>query len=204
MGIAEFNLDTSKIQGWTSPNLAGPVRSAMSQWGQNWISTLVAERMSGNGRGVIPRTGNLRRDWNALVVTDASGVTLTVASGGTANAYAGLQEYGGTVRATKAKWLWIPTEENKTPVGVARVTPRQAIAQGGFISFKRGPIFFGKPQTKAQAKGLKGTGPHVVPLFVLKKSVYVPARLGARDLWRRSMPDLGASLAEIVKGAING
>ena len=204
MGAAEFNLDTSGIKGWGGGNIAGPVRDTLNTWGENWISTLVTERMSGNGRGVIPRTGNLRRDWNSLVVNDGSGATLVVASGGTANAYAGLQEYGGTVRATKAKWLWIPTDENKTPVGVARVTPRQAIAQGGFISFKKGPVFFGKPQTKAQAKGMKGMGPHVIPLFVLKKSVYVPARLGARDLWRRSMPDLAANLTATVKGAIGG
>lgn len=198
----EFRLETKGMEGWTGKTVLPAIKRTMSQWGTEWITALVSERMNGSP-GVTTRSGNLSRDWNTTLVDDGNGVNLTIASHGTGNAYAGLQERGGTIRPTRAKWLWIPLDANKTAMGVARVTPTQAMSNGGFFTNARGggKLFWAYPLTKAERK--KGRG-NLVPLFALKSEVYVPPRLGAADLFRDRLPDLQERLVRVTLGAING
>jgi hypothetical protein len=96
---------------------------------------------------------------------------------------------------------------------VARITPTEAINRGGF--FAKG-VFFGRTVTK----GTKASGHHlggagykgamfkpreaITPLFLLRKSVNVPARLGAGKLWNDMAPELMASLDQSAQRVITG
>lgn len=169
----------------------------MNRFGQSWVGELVSKRLSGRP-GVNRRTGNLARSFKARVFDSAllNGVVLDVQPEGPGAAYADLQEFGGTITPKKAKYLWIPIAGNLTPAGVARITPTEAINRGGF--FAKG-VFFGKPivgKSKATAKP--------VPLFVLKKSVTVPGRMGAMPLWEQSMPSLVQRLDAVATSIAGG
>lgn len=178
----------------TGTKRTNSLKRAMRTWASTYIDDLKTGRLSGNP--INRRTGNLARDWTMRVDETPVGLVATVGTHGLADKYAGLQEYGGTITPKSSKWLWIPTRENQTSKGVARVTPRQAIEQGGFISYKKGPMFFGIPQTKSQGKGM---GPHITPLFVLKKSVKVEGRMGATKLWEYSIPRLEAVVGALLQ-----
>ena len=186
------------------PKVTAALVRTMRSWASQYLNDLKSTRLAGNP--IHRRSGNLARDWTMTTGITPIGIVSTVATHGAADAYAGLQEHGGTIRPKRAKWLWIPTDENKTSAGVARVTPRQAIQQGGFISMRNrgGPFggsrtFFGVPQTKGQAKGF---GPHIVPLFTLVKQVTVKGNMGAGRLWEFSLPKLEASVAAALDGVI--
>lgn len=171
--------------------------SAAKLWGLAYLSALVKTRLSGRP-GLNRVTGNLQRDW---IVDSTAGdeISVKVETQGVANAYAGIQERGGVIRPVKSKFLWIPTEANRTPSGAPRISPTEAIQRGGFINYKRGPVFFAKPMTKSTKKTLVTHG--LVALFVLKKQVTIPARMGATALFRARLPGLTESM---TKAAMEG
>lgn len=87
--------------------------------------------------------------------------------------YAAIHEYGGTIRPTRAKNLAIPIGRAKTAAGVARFRPRDIERSGYddsvcFRSKAGNLILWGVKNLKTKKK--------LTPLFVLKKSVRVPAR----------------------------
>lgn len=186
-----------------SRKVSASIAATMRSFGNEYLTRLVETRMSGrNGdMGVERRTGNLARDWNSTVEEKPVGPVLTIKTHGTGDKYAGLQERGGTIRPVNAKNLWIPLDANRTSKGVARISPREAIARGGFVSWKRGGIFFAKPLVKTSRKN---TTHGLVPLFVLKKSVYVPPRLGAESLFLQILPLLEIGILGAVEGVWNG
>jgi hypothetical protein len=171
--------------------------NAAKLWGLAYLSALVKTRLSGRP-GLNRVTGNLQRDW---IVDSTAGdeISVKVETQGVANAYAGIQERGGVIRPVKSKFLWIPTEANRTPSGAPRISPTEAIQRGGFINYKRGPVFFAKPMTKSTKKTLVTHG--LVALFVLKKQVTIPARMGATALFRARLPGLTESM---TKAAMEG
>lgn len=200
MKAADFTLsyklpDTKKFT-------AGAAK-VMREFGHEYLTRLVETHLSGRtgDMGLNRRSGNLARDWVTTVEEKAVGPVLTVKTHGTADKYAGLQERGGTVRPVHAKNLWIPLPANQTPKGVARISPREAIAQGGFISWRRGGVFFARPLVKTARKN---TTHGLVPLFVLKKSVTVLPRMGAESLFRDMLPLLEIGLLAEAQGAWNG
>jgi len=69
-------------------------------------------------------TGNLRRSIIGAAVDTPRGLAVQLRAGGRHNGedvvYARLQELGGKIRPVRRKWLAIPTDEVKTPAGVAR------------------------------------------------------------------------------------
>ncbi len=80
--------------------------------------------------------------------------------------YAAIHEFGGTIVPTKAQALTIPTYENTRKDG----NPKRSVAElfskhNAFIA--NGMIF---------AKRGKGVGAQIEPMFLLKKSVTIPAR----------------------------
>lgn len=194
MGSADFTL----IYDGALPNagtVATRIRRTMRDWGNLYLRRLVTERLSGRsgGMGLNRRTGNLARDFVVIAEDTPVGSVVTVKSHGTGDKYAGLQEHGGTIRPVNAKWLWIPIAGNLTANGVARISPRQAIAQHGFIH--KG-VFFGESPLKSKDE--------VVPLFALKKSVKIPARMGATSLFQSMLPTLEIGIMSEVQGAWNG
>lgn len=84
---------------------------------------------------------------------------ITTGKVGNRMVYAAIHETGGTIKAKRAKYLTIPLPAAMTPRGVLRKPARQWTD-----TFVRNKIIF-------QKKGKK-----VVPLFVLKESVTIPAR----------------------------
>lgn len=193
MKAVEFQLEKIPDLSVVSGKIARGMRAAMVAWANNFWATLVRERLSGSPY-LNRRTGNLARDW-VVDATDGEQMQVEIRTQGTANAYAGIHETGGTIRPKNAKYLWIPLKPNQTAAGVARLSPRQAINQGGFIDW-RGPIFYG-------TKGTTSTGgaKKLVPLFALKKEVYVPPRMGASSLFNSKLPQLERLLAMEAQGA---
>ena len=191
-----FTYSTPKI---TS---ASRLEAVGKEWGAMFLGRLVRTRLSGRtdgDMGVNRRSGNLQRDWNTTSIANGGDVQVTVQSSGTADAYAGLQERGGTIKPINAKWIWITLGANKTPAGVARITPRQAMANGGFFTNARsgGKIFWAYPLIKAK----RGKAHNLVPLFALKSEVKVPARMGATSLFESMLPLLGMAVLAEVEGA---
>lgn len=194
--------------------LIGAAFNLFQAHGNQFDARLKTERMSG-APGVNRRSGNLANGWNVQTIATSSGVMTTNWLAGPAaekdghHGYGWVQENGKIIVPVKSKFLWIPTKENQTPTGVARISPTEAIAMGGFI---HNGVFFGKTVLKTQKptsmalKGAKGVMGHVfkgreplVPLFVLKRSVEIPPRLGATALWNTMVPDLEAGIDRVVK-----
>ena len=185
----------------------------MNRFGQEWVSELVSKRLSGRP-GVNRRTGNLARSFKSKVTDSVllNAVVLDVQPEGPGAEYADLQEFGGVVKPKRSKYLWIPIAGNLTPEGVARITPTEAINRGGF--FAKG-VFFGRPvvrkRTAQQTRHIGGSGykgasfqrnERIEPLFVLKKSVNVPGRMGATALWNQSTPRLVQRLDDVASAMI--
>lgn len=162
---------------------------AMRGWGQSYLNDLRNDRLHNQrtGRGLARRTGNLANGWNSATTADSTGAELRIWISGPGAKYAGLQEEGGTVRPTHSKYQWIPLDANKTPAGVTRMSPREAIQRGGVIIKN---VFFG-----VSGSGKKRTaGFDLTPLFVLKKFVYVPARMGAKAHFASKMNSLADAI----------
>lgn len=190
----------------TAPDLsmvAGKARAAMNKaltsWGRAYWRRLVEERLSGRP-GLNRRSGNLSRDWVVETSGEADEMSVTVRTQGAANAYAGIQERGGTIKPVNGRYLWIPLAANLRSNGMARLTPSQAIQQPHFIRWDRGPVFFGKSPVK-QSKKSFAENFGIVPLFVLKTSVTIPARMDAGQLFQSMLPDLKTSISDAISGA---
>ena len=104
--------------------------------------------------------------------------------------YAGIQEFGGVIRAKK-KYLTIPAPANMTTAGVAR-----------FPSARSTPgLFFYKTKKGTPSLARVDSAGKVEVMWFLKKSVKIPARLGFRSTWAsREMDNVRADL--INKGVV--
>lgn len=188
-------------------NFKPTVKAIFQSFGQDFNSQLVRENLSGRhgDMGLNRRTGALAGGWNTATTEDSTGITVTNwvsgpaadTHGGT-HGYAWAHEYGAVIRPTKAKWLWIPTTENQTPAGAAKMTPTEAIQRGGFISYKHGPVFMGVTGSGSK----KTAGFTITPLFVLKKEVTIKPRMGAGSLFRSRMPMLERSILMAAGGLL--
>lgn len=134
-----------------------------------------------NGTPLYSRTGQLRRSLRPISYGDTTtGNTLNtvsafVSAGGPAAKYAPVHEFGATITAKKAysrvpggPYLNIPLPANKTPSGVTRLSARAVFTSGGFL-------------VRTQSGNwivLSGAGR---PMFILRKRVTIPPRLGLRD-----------------------
>ncbi len=137
---------------------------AMNRAGAEGVRYIRVEELSGQLLDVV--TGNLRRAvYYDVQETDNGSVTLTVAADSKLANYGAIQEYGGTIRPVRSKFLAIPLAAVKTGNGVARFTARQLFENpsvygftGAFIA--KG-IVFGKNEKT------------ITPLFVLRSSVTI-------------------------------
>jgi phage gpG-like protein len=126
------------------------------------------------------RTGEGRRSFKQQVsgssLSQLKASVFSGAVGGSILAYIPIHEFGGTITAQNkykgvegGPYLNIPLDANKTPAGVMRMSAREVFNDGGFI--------FG-----SRAKGFYVANEKGVPMFVLKKQVTIPARLGFYDI----------------------
>jgi hypothetical protein len=140
------------------------------------------------------RTGNLARS----IKTSVKGVELNELSANvyTDSIYAPLQEKGGDVKAKNkyarvpgGPYLNIPTNFNKTAAGVMRLSSREVFGMGGYIAKSKTGNWF--------VFALDGK-----PMFILKRSVTVPARLGMIDAGIESAKTLLDDLNKLNLGDI--
>ena len=126
--------------------------------------TLVREMIGQSSTGPLQRrTGDLARSWaSALSDTKLGNLVAEVWSG---SKYAAIHQFGGIIRAKRAKYLAIPL--STTPAGVARGGPRTVQGKTFVQRSKRGNLLIFKAN--------EGGG--ATPLFVLKKQVTIPKRL---------------------------
>ena len=196
--MIEFELTAPDLS-MVAEKARAAMNKALASWGRSYWRRLVEERLSGRP-GLNRRSGNLSRDWVVETSGDADEMSVTVRTQGAANAYAGIQETGGTIKPKNGRYLWIPLAANLMSNGTARLTPSQAIQQPHFISWNKGPIFFGKSPVK-QSKKAFAQNFGIVPLFVLKTSVTIPARMGAGHLFQSMLPELKTSISDAISGA---
>jgi hypothetical protein len=145
-------------------------------------------------RGILNvRTGKLRQSIGGRVITKDGITTGYVSSGGHTGRpviYANILEKGGTIKPKNKQWLTIPLEGSSalTPSGAQRFTARdimdRSFIKGGVIYLKKG----------------KRT---IEPVFVLKKSVKIPAfkylSLAAQSAGPRAQQYIEAAVDEIIK-----
>ncbi len=130
-------------------------------------------KLSVSGFILNVRTGRLRSSIGSLVEGGEDSLKATIGSGvrqGKRVPYADIHEIGGMIIPKRKRFLTIPLDAAKTAAGVTRFTARalmlgQTKYSGSFIN--KG-IIFGTLN--------KGKSKRVVPLFVLKTSVNIPAR----------------------------
>lgn len=133
------------------------------------------------------RTGALAR---SLRRTPASPEKLVAMSHvGRGAPYAAAHEFGATIRPRRRKFLTVPLSAARMPAGATRQAARLVRGGRGWQTASRvpgaadtGTFIYGKGDRKFIGVERKGGG--VLPLYVLKKSVRIPERLGFRDSWR--------------------
>ena len=111
--------------------------------------------------------------------------------GGIPVAYAPIHEYGGTIKAIDkytgvpgGPYLNIPTGSNKTAAGVMKMSAKMVFDDGGYIQKSKAGnwgVFLGSQM-----------------MFVLKKQVKIPARLGMADAAESQIPTILSSLQELI------
>ena len=125
---------------------------------------------------------------------------------GTNLVYAGIQEYGGTIRAKKGKFLAIPVGvDGQRAARDCKGNIRSLNLE--LIRTKNGKLMLVKYLVKGQkaAKGSKSAkGYQYVILFVLKKSVYLPARPYMRPSYAAMKPKIDANIKAAIAEAIAG
>lgn len=147
-----------------------------------WFSQKVLTGQRTSAFGVQVRSGNLRRSFRHS--TDIYRVGQPIRAyvgwpeykvgdktvGTNPLIYAQVHEQGATIKPRNKKFLTIPLEAAMTPAGVTR-QPASAYSDAFFIRK-------GKNLLLVRKSGAKGKG-RIVPLFLLVKSVKIPARLAA-------------------------
>lgn len=141
--------------------------------------------------GLHVRTGALKSSIVALPIEREEHCITGKVVAGQKLRYARIQEYGGTIKPKKAKFLAIPLNAVKTAAGVARFSPREAAAAGYPHTFVRSGVLFGKQ------------GDQVVPLFALRRSVTLPARPYMRPALEAMRPKIEEGIRAAVAAAAN-
>ena len=177
----EYKIESEKVE-WLAEHFPAKLRTSLR--GALTRAMLrfhdVFQRRSLTGRpGLNRRTGDLLRSFKRGVSKpntqiDAMETWLASRSG-----YAGIHEKGGTVKPKRSKYLAIPLPDALTRAGALKgryignvsgqTRPSLYGVQGLFCyKSKRGNLLL------AETRGKRG---RLVNLFVLKKSVKIPARL---------------------------
>lgn len=167
-------------------DLFDDIREGLLQWAYYDFVPEMEERASTGP--LKARSGSLAGSFSVTETgTTAATWSMTV---GTTSKYAPMQEYGGTVRPVRKKWLTIPLDAALTPAGVLRA-PAPMWRDTFFARSKRGNLILFQKTGKKK----------ITPLFVLKKQTKIPARLGFFDTWGEGKTKRGKILEEAALSA---
>ncbi len=112
--------------------------------------------------GLHVRTGALLNSVSSTKKVIDDGKTISGEIGTEGVPYAAIHEFGGTIVPTNKQWLTIPSEDNRRPDGLPKMSTKDLMATGkSFIA--KNTIFL------KEGSGIKA-------MFFLKKSVTIPKR----------------------------
>jgi hypothetical protein len=151
-----------------------------------------AGKRGGDGAPLMRRTGTLIRSIRAERERDGS-----VAVGVHGVRYARAQEFGGTIKPTRRKFLTIPLDAAYTGGGVARQSAK--LVQRGNEWHTSGRVPGASGTRTFIAKGVifvEGAGGQPVPLYALKRSVTLRPRLRFFATAAAQIPDATMRMGE--------
>ena len=171
----------------TTPPYSGPTSNARLQRRTGGLANSIKSEVKGD------RVGNLR------LILEAGGAT--GGRWGGAGGYAHTQEYGGTIKGKP--WLLIPLDEALTPKGRVRKEAQIIRRNKRYTTRGFGPTFIRDSVIFAQKQGaFNGVAGRVRPLYLLRRQVKIPPRLGARgtmmNVANRSLPKMGKGILRIL------
>lgn len=163
---------------------------------RSFETDLVTNHLS--GKPLATRSGDLRRSWKNVVLGDR--LDNLIGRVFSTSKYAATHEYGDPNRVPRnAKMLSIPLDAAKFPSGASRYnSPLRETLKGEFSHtwVQRGPsgqlILFGQ----------RGETGGAIPLFALVPRVSIPARMGARQLFRQRLPGVAQALGRAAARAL--
>jgi phage gpG-like protein len=146
-----------------------------------------------SGQTLKVRTGNLRRSIGSRIENNSVGIIGSGVRQGARMPYADIHETGGVIRAKAGKYLAIPLSAAQTKGRVARARPRDY--DNTFVARSRsGNLIIFQRKLGSAAKAL----------FVLKKSVTIPARpymtRTAENIADRVMDIMSRSISRQLEG----
>lgn len=166
------------------------LRKASTEYQQQMIG-----RLSGpTGPDTLSRrTGQLARSVKGVVESTGSTVKVTLSIGAQAP-YAKIHETGGTITPKRSRYLAIPLAAAKTAAGVTRLASPRMDPTLRLIRSKAGNLLLVRPKKRGG----------FTPMWVLKSSVTIPARLGfaktARAVLVKARADIAAGFKALVGG----
>jgi hypothetical protein len=178
--------------------VSGGIRSTF----RNWCSFVVGLLKAGTAQRLHRHTGNLIKSITVFITGEKSD---TQAKFLARAKYAKLQEYGGTVRAVRAKMLAIPAEGSPalTAAGVPRYASPLRNSLPTNYSFwvarfgSKLALMGAKKAVGGKRSNAKNARPQV--WYWLRKSVKIPPRLRMRETIRNAIDKLKAQMAAGVK-----
>jgi len=177
-----------------SGRLADVVRVSMVETGLVAESKAKLAVTAGGASGLSARSGHLRNSIRHTVERGQGGPEMHLSAGGRFGGndvrYARIHELGGTIRPQRAKSLAIPLPAAKTGAGVSgRPGPRDF------------PDLQFMPSKNPRNVGILAT-PAGVPMFVLRRSVTIPARPYLRPALDQSTDGFRARLGAAMARAL--
>lgn len=119
-------------------------------------------------------------------------LTISLRAGGTAVRYARIQEYGGTVRPRRSRFLAVPLDAAKTGAGVSRYASPRDVPDTYIITGSDGsPVIMQKVE--------KGDDR---PMFVLRRQVTIRKKLYLTKAIVRVAKEMPADLIKVVRHAV--
>ena len=210
---AEFKAMTNKL----GQELYKTAREGFVDIQETWVRNMKKDRFTGyypgptRGNRLRARSGHLRSSTGGRVTGKKLGTLRALLRiGGGRAGYARLQEEGGTITPTGGRrFLTVPLRQALRP-GTGTLKPSAVIRRDadGYAT-SMGPTFImnvgGRPLIMVK-KGKRGT---IVPLYTLRSSVKIPARLGAgdelQDVGKAKLPQMSEELLRVLvetKGAV--
>ena len=120
-------------------------------------------------------------------------------------AYAKIQEFGGVIKPKKGKYLTIPLPGARTSNGVTRNSARLVKRGREWHTAQTVPGAAGtKTHIRGKAIGVDGVGGDFLPLYALKKSVKIPARLRFMDTFKDQKAKRRKVYRRVVKAFAEG
>jgi hypothetical protein len=158
------------------------LKKVLTAKGNLIVKGLKIYAFSGRPR-LFKHSQNLQKGLNYELTEDGAGLRIY-----NTEKYSRIQEYGGTITA-KGKMLSIPLAAALYPTGIARWPgPTQTSYAKTFVK-----------KSKAGALIIWGVkGKDIIPLYVLKNRVEIPARFGVREDVEDALPSLAEEIGDMA------